>query len=268
MIYIRIEGEAPPAEWLEKAKRITRELEDAANAEVRGAIIDRNEGVWKELKDWLLSLSHGKCWFSEAKDIYSYFDVEHFRPKRKAKNKDGTERDGYWWLAFDYNNFRICGNVGNRKKGTFFPLRPGQCATSDNRNIDDELCYLLDPTDPRDPILMSFNELGDAIPMPSCGDWERERVLESINLFKLNGHAALVEARRELWNLCRRTIAECENLIRNYNQQPSMKKKTEITDKLQILRAMVEPSSVLSATAFECLRTSNIDWAQRIAARN
>jgi hypothetical protein len=30
-------------------------------------------------------------------------------------------------LAFDWQNFRVCGNVGNRKKGTYFPLRPG-CA--------------------------------------------------------------------------------------------------------------------------------------------
>jgi hypothetical protein len=268
MIYIRIEGETPPPQWVEKAKKVTQELEDAADAAERSAIILRNARLWTELKDWLLSLSHGKCWFSEARDIYSHFDVEHFRPKVKAKNKDGSEREGYWWLAFDYKNFRICGNVGNRKKGTFFPIRPGHCATADNRNIDDELCYLLDPTDRCDPILLSFNELGDAIPMPSCGNWERERVEETIELFKLNGHAALVEARRELWNLCRRTIAECENLIRDYNQQPSMRKKTEITAKIKTLRTMVEPSSVLSATAFECLRTSNIDWAQRIAARN
>lgn len=267
MIYIRIDGQ-PPGDWLERAKRVTLELENASNANERDTIIRRNEGLWKELKDWLLSLSHGKCWFSEAKDIYSYFDVEHFRPKRKAKNKDGTERDGYWWLAFDYRNFRICGNVGNRKKGTYFPLRAGHCASAGNRNIDDELCYLLDPTDPRDPVLISFNELGDAVPMPSCGDWERDRVLESIELFKLNDHAPLVEARRELWNLCRRTIAECENLIREYNHQPSIKKKTEITARMETLRTLVEPSSVLSATAFECLRTSNIDWAQRIAARN
>ncbi len=268
MIYIRMEGQTPPDDWLERAQRVTEQLENAANAQERSAIIDRNQAVWKELKDWLLSLSHGKCWFSEAKDIFSYFDVEHFRPKKKATGIDGTERDGYWWLAFDYKNFRICGNVGNRKKGTFFPLKPGHCASSDNRNIDDELCYLLDPIDEGDPILLSFNEMGDAIPMPSCGDWEKDRVEESIRIFKLNGHAALVEARRELWNLVRRIIAECENLMQEHSLQPSMRKKTQITEKMKALKSLVEPSSVLSATAFECLRTSNIDWAQRIAARN
>lgn len=268
MIHVSIEGKSPPSDWLERARQVTRELEDAADQDERNAIIDRNAHVWRELKDWLLSLSFGKCWFSEAKDIYSYFDVEHFRPKKKARNKDGSEREGYWWMAFDWKNFRICGNVGNRKKGTFFPLRPGHCATSANRNTDDELCYLLDPIDQRDPDLLSFNELGDAISMPSCGAWDRDRVKESIDLFKLNGHSALVEARRDVWNRCRQKMAECENLLVEHSRQPSIKKKEQITAKFEALREMIRPSSVLSATACECLRTSNIEWAQRIALRN
>jgi len=268
MIYISIDGQAPPQVWLDKANSITQELEDAPDEEERNKIIKNNESVWKELKTWLLSLSNGKCWFSEAKDIYSHFDVEHFRPKRRAKDIDGSEREGYWWLAFDWTNFRICGNVGNRQKGTFFPLRAGHCATSANRNVDDELCYLLDPTDRRDPDLLSFNELGEAMPMPSCGKWERESVEESIELFKFNRHPPLVEARREVWNRCRQRIAECENLLLEYNRQPSIKKKAQLTEKIEALREMVKPTSVLSATAFECLRTSNIEWAQRIAVRN
>ena len=34
----------------------------------------------------------------------------------------GVSAKGYWWLAFDYMNFRVCGNVGNHKKGGWFPL--------------------------------------------------------------------------------------------------------------------------------------------------
>jgi hypothetical protein len=268
MIHISIEGKSPPKDWLEKATRVTRELEAAADQAERNAVIDRNANVWKELKDWLLSFSFGKCWFSEARDIFSYFDVEHFRPKKIARNKDGTEREGYWWMAFDWKNFRIMGNVGNRKKGTFFPLGPGHCASSDNRNTDDELCYLLDPVDVRDPVLLSFNELGDAVPMPSCGAWDRDRVIESIDLFKLNGHSALVEARRQLWNHCRQKITECENLLLEYSKAPTVKKKEQIAARFEALRDLIRPSAPLSATACECLRTSNIDWAQRIAQRN
>ncbi len=76
-------------------------------------------------KNWLLALSGGKCWFSEVRELYSHYDVEHFRPKKEAKGLDGADRDGYWWLAFDYMNFRVCGYVGNRKKGGWFPLQQG-----------------------------------------------------------------------------------------------------------------------------------------------
>ena len=47
-----------------------------------------------------------KMLVTEGRDICSHKDVEHFRPKKEAKNKDGTVRDGYWWLAFEYSNFR------------------------------------------------------------------------------------------------------------------------------------------------------------------
>ncbi len=29
--------------------------------------------MWRRLKTWLLSLSHGKCWYSEAKVCFSQF---------------------------------------------------------------------------------------------------------------------------------------------------------------------------------------------------
>ena len=125
MRHIPLRTEKPNPQWIAKANALLEELKTAPNAAARNKIIDDNNKVWGELKDWLLDLSHQKCWFSEAKDCFSHWDVEHYRPKKSAKDKDGTEHGGYWWLAFDWQNFRICGNAGNRKKGTFFPLRQG-----------------------------------------------------------------------------------------------------------------------------------------------
>lgn len=267
MIYIRMNGQTPPEEWLERAREVTQEMEDAATDVERHAIIDRNDALWSELKAWLLQFSHGKCWFSEARDIYSHFDVEHFRPKKNAKNSDGTERGGYWWLAFDYLNYRICGNVGNRKKGTFFPLAPHSAVgTADNRAlVEDELCLLLDPANEDDPLLLSFNETGDAEALADCGAWEQQRAVESILRFKLNDHPPLVEARRDLWRRCREKIAECQNLML---QPATVARRERIRAKLNELRAMVRPDAVLSSAARECLRKSNLEWAKRIAANN
>ena len=126
MRHIPLHDQAPAPEWVLEANDLLAQLRAAPDAAARNAIIDANSGVWGALKQWLLALSHQKCWFSEAKDCFSHWDVEHYRPKKSAKDVDGTEHDGYWWLAFDWQNFRICGNAGNRKKGTFFPLR-GNC---------------------------------------------------------------------------------------------------------------------------------------------
>src|SRR5688572_23209318 len=117
MRHISLRTRTPDAGWVERADALADQLRNAADATARYEIIDRNRAFWGELKQWLLGLSHGKCWFSEAKDCFNHWDVEHYRPKTSAKDGDGTAYDGYWWLAFDWRNFRICGNAGNRKKG-------------------------------------------------------------------------------------------------------------------------------------------------------
>lgn len=265
MIYISVHGKEPPRELLDKAKQLTLKLEAAVTEEERNQIIDKNSQVWREFKDWLLSLSEGKCWFSEAKDIYSHFEVEHFRPKKKAKNIDGVEREGYWWLAFEWTNFRICGNVGNRKKGTFFPLREGSfVATSANRSIEDEIYYLLDPTDPDDPNFLAFNEEGNAIPAPGLEKWQKERVEVTIKLLKLY-HEPLAEARRDVWRRCRDKLEECEKLMRRLSKGGSATLKERASAVMGELRQMVNPKEPLSSTAISCLLSSNIPWARRIA---
>jgi len=137
--------------------------------ETRGTqrIDNANDAHWCELKPWLLALSSGKCWFSEVRDLFSHPEVEHFRPKTMAKSLDGIKRDGYWWLAFSYMNFRVCGNVGNRKKGIWFPLSNGSvCSTYANRCEESETHYLLDPIDASDVSLIAFDEEGKVIPVP------------------------------------------------------------------------------------------------------
>lgn len=127
-----------------------------------------------ELQQVLLALSRQKCWCSEAKDCFSHWDVEHYRPKKSAKDADGTAHEGYWWLAFAWHNCRICGNAGNRKNGTFFPLRPGCARVSAYGDIRYEDAQLLDPIDEDDPGLLSFNLEGRAIPAAHLTDaWGR-----------------------------------------------------------------------------------------------
>ncbi len=199
--------------------------------------------------------------------MYSHWDVEHFRPKKNAKDADGTVREGYWWLSFDWRNYRICGNVGNRKKGTFFPLRKGSpVATSANRITDDEIHYLLDPTKEVDANLLSFDETGDAIPMPDAGAWNTERAEYSITRLKLNEHAPLPGARRDVWQKCRWAIDDCVDLIKKLDAAASAVTKDRLDAKFRKLQQMVRPTEEFSAVARECLNTSGFRWALRIAS--
>jgi uncharacterized protein (TIGR02646 family) len=201
MIHIDTDREKPPEDWIKKAKAITRQLNEADTIQERLEIIERNKEVWGELKQFLLGFSRNKCWYTEARNDSSHFEVEHFRPKR-WKN-DNFE--GYWWLSFEWTNYRICGNAPNRKKGAFFPLHPeSRRASSERRHlVDDEIYALLDPTDPSDPMLLSFDDDGTCIPAPGCDGWEKERAEISIDRYGLNSLPQLCEGRRKIWKECR-----------------------------------------------------------------
>jgi len=177
-----------------------RQLHEAGDIKARNEFIDSKSGHWAKLKPWLSALSKGKCWFTEGRDICSHLDVEHFRPKKEAKDLAGNDRDGYWWLAFDYTNFRFAGNVPNRKKSGWFPLhKDSRCSEFGVRCEESEAHYLLDPIKKTDAGLIAFNEEGNAIPAPNIEPWDVERVEESIKRLKLNEHDALPEQRRKIW---------------------------------------------------------------------
>jgi uncharacterized protein (TIGR02646 family) len=210
--YIRLTTPPPSQDWIDKANGLLEQLKGVPDTAERNAIIDRNASVWGELKPWLLSISHGKCWFSEAKDCFNHWDVEHYRPKKLAKDIDGAEQDGYWWLAFDWKNLRICGSVGNRKKGTYFPLRPAtRRADGPDFDLRFEHPLLLDPTDPDDPTLLSFSMEGRAIPAPDVTGWDKQRVEYSVEKFNLN-FPPLMDRRKLYW-------AECWQLIQEYRSE-------------------------------------------------
>jgi hypothetical protein len=86
----------PDTAWLQAAAALENQLISAPNKAARDAILDAKANeIWGDVKDWLLSLSHNKCWFSEAEDLFSNRDVEHFRPKKACKRFMGQRKDTY-----------------------------------------------------------------------------------------------------------------------------------------------------------------------------
>ena len=255
MRHISREGQEPDAAWLAKANDLLQKLRDAPDKAARDAIIDNKSAVWGELKEWLLKLSHDKCWFSEAKDVYSHWHVEHFRPKKSARDLDGAECEGYWWLAFNWKNFRICGSVGNSKKGTFFPLRDGcnRIGVDGDTRLEDVM--LLDPADEDDPSLLFFDPEGQAIVAPFVKDeWEKQRVEYSIERLKLS-FDPLVRKRKTLWIECNNKINKyLEDLTLYHNDKTNLVAKNSYKEAAKALRKMIRADEEFSAVAEACIK--------------
>ena len=255
MRHIPLTEHQPDQEWLDQANGLLDQLKKAQTKAKRDKLIDNNRAIWGQLKTWLLDLSHQKCWFSEAKDCFSHWDVEHYRPKKSARDADGTEHDGYWWLAFDWQNLRICGNVGNRKKGTYFPLR-ADCERA--AKPDDDLRFedpqLLDPVDADDPNLLSFNVVGRAIPAPDLKDeWDQARVTYSIDRFNLD-FPPLMDKRKTVWHECwTRIRTYLDELGRYHLDKKNVIAKAAYKQSAQTIREMMREDQELSAVARACV---------------
>lgn len=256
--------------WLTKSAQLVEEmaaLDGAGKREERNALIDANSAHWGALKAWLLALSGGKCWFSEVRELYSHYDVEHYRPKKEAKALDGTERDGYWWLAFDYMNFRVCGNVGNRKKGGWFPLQTGSlCSTYAAPCEESETRYLLDPIDDDDVSLVAFDEEGRVVPAPGTSAWEQLRVQETVKRLKLNEHVPLAEARRKVWQKADDLIQDFHAAKGRCSAGNNPAAKVKLAEVRGRIREMTNPAAELSAVARWCLLLRNDPQLSRLVS--
>lgn len=258
----------PDQVWLTAAATLTATLTAAPDKAARDLILDTKANeIWGDIKDWLLSLSHNKCWFSEAEDVFSHRDVEHFRPKkackRKVKQRKLTYEDGYWWLTYDWKNYRICGNVGNGKKGVMFPLLLGSpVAIYGGISYQNEWPALLDPANPADPPLLDFIDNGEAVPHHDAYPTDILRVKATVTHLRLD-FEKLEEARAKVWAKCRLLIEECRAIAAAGPMGTAEKIKVEEMRKQ--LREMVQPTAPFSMTAAACLRKSGVSWAATIA---
>src|SRR6266436_4482916 len=110
--------EALSDKWKEKARESYEKVKNTSGSMTRSEALDKSSNVWKELKEQLKQLSHGKCWYCESSAHRIIGDVDHYRPKGQIKHypPDRTVPDlsGYWWLAFCWRNFRYSCEMCNR----------------------------------------------------------------------------------------------------------------------------------------------------------
>lgn len=279
MRYIDISKLELPEGWMEKAKALTKSLEAAGSKEARDKVLDENP-IWQELVVPLSKLSSGKCWYSEAKELMSDRDVDHFRPKNEARGLpkkvatgiDTKKRDGYWWLAYDWENYRFSSIYCNRRrldkfksvektggKWSYFPLFQGSIVAKVKGRLKDEDIVLLDPTNEHDPDLITFDSSGDVIPNTN-NPQEIVRVKVSENIYHLD-HTPLKEERVKVWNKCERHIKEIDKI--------KSQKTLSTTDRARLdflkteLKSMTLREEELSAVAIACCENYKLSYLTR-----
>lgn len=220
----------------------------------------KRQKIWKELSPYLARLRKDKCWYSESKNSGSDKDVEHFRPKGAVA--EDLDHEGYWWLAFDYQNYRYsCQWCNQRRVDTLngtdggkwdhFPVGGGFRAQSEGDNCDDEEIELLDPTDPHDWKLLTFRPDGQPIPAKASGTREYARAEVSIWLYHLD-RKEFVDDRRSLAGKVKRLIQYMETL-RPQIAIPRMRQLYKEQEK-ELLR-LIDRDSEYSAAALAYARS-------------
>ena len=231
-----------------------------------------NHPDWNQFQPSMLALSHNKCWYSEAPIGNGDFEVDHFRPKNKAKQKvDYTDtksksvvhkENGYWWKAYDWDNYRLAGALANKLrrdrlgdcedvkgKGDYFPLDliSGRVA-NDEENLVCEESLLLDPTNPVDVSLLTFDK---GLPIPATiEDDEIDRVKQSIFYYHLDLDQ-LNTARKIVWDDC---VAQIKDAKRNIDNSPLAVKKAMVRKCFEELIKLVDSErKSYTSTAKACL---------------
>ncbi|HWO33074.1 MAG TPA: hypothetical protein VNO32_30120, partial [Candidatus Acidoferrum sp.] len=109
-----VEEEVNKARTKALAEGKSAEEIDKLDLEARHKAINARSSVWRSAEQALRLASHGKCWYCESSQDRSDKPVDHFRPKNKVFEAEG--HPGYWWLAFDWTNYRYSCTYCNSKR--------------------------------------------------------------------------------------------------------------------------------------------------------
>lgn len=165
------------------------------------------------LKKWLANVSGHKCWYCEAKSTRAPFDVDHFRPKLGI-TVDGVKlagHNGYYWLAYEWWNFRLSCQRCNRPekdaagilhgKANEFPIRDEalRCVMPAG-HLNTESPRLLDPCVQADCELLAHGIDGEVKPVAAVGTWEYQRARYTIDRLGFNEWNT-PESRKNSWRV-------------------------------------------------------------------
>lgn len=137
--------------------------------------------LWKDFKGDFFKAQENKCGYCETQITGDNGDVEHYRPKAEIKALSDDENDwgefcstnavknrnyrsqcdlGYWWLAYDWDNYLLSCLVCNQKyKANLFPIVESRISNPTEKDVETPL--LLNPFKSQDlSIKLQYDDLG------------------------------------------------------------------------------------------------------------
>jgi uncharacterized protein (TIGR02646 family) len=248
---------------------------ETAKSKARKKAISAKSTVWGQLSSVLSKRSHGKCWYCETNELRSDNPIDHFRPKGKVA--ECPAHPGYWWLAFDWKNYRFaCTYCNSRRievetaggKQDHFPVfTPPDWNKSEGDN-NRERPKLLDPTDEDDYKLLTFNKNGEA--SPNCEDEESEefqKAKESIEKYHLN-HENTRKARKAIRQKIRQIVANTNELIEDGVDITSNQIKSNKKELIRLIRPSCMTTKFHTAAKLYLREFEGNEWVKDILDRD
>jgi uncharacterized protein (TIGR02646 family) len=242
-------------ERAEQEARATGEDIRAARKKAISEGLDKSsrKKIWRDLAPCLAKLRNSKCWYSESSNPGSNKDVDHFRPKNRVY--EDPDHEGYWWLAFDWRNYRYSCQWCNQRrvdtansteggKWDHFPVSGTFRARQERENFELEDVDLLDPIDPEDWKLLTFRPDGQPTPAQHQGTREHKRAETSIQIYHLH-YQEFVRERKSLATRIRLLIERMEILYSKITD-PTMRKLYKDSQK-ELFRLIDRDSEYSSA---------------------
>jgi hypothetical protein len=269
MIYVHRDWSAIPQHIKDALVAAAQALDAIKDQDDRKKYIKGNADKWAAVREYLNSMSHNKCWYSEAKERVSRYQVDHYRPHGRAKQAMKTFADGYSWLAFDLDNFRLAGvlcNTANKEhssetvgKSDWFPLAdPTKRASLTARDCSIESPLLLDPVDPDDPYKLLFDDGGTVRADPNLPVDVQADVTLAIGFLGLN-QGMLNGARRGTWRRCVRAINQYNRIAKKRKGERTHEEAETLIELREVLVGMSKASSEFAAVARCCLRAHKLE---------
>jgi|GEM_PF-486621 len=254
--------------------------EEVASAvrRARNVAINNKTDVWKYFASKVKGLSYQKCWYCESIEDRSYMPVDHFRPKAGISECD--DHEGYWWLAFDWRNYRYCctfcnsytsGENSSGGKQNHFPiLNPPDWVRDETGDLTCERPVLLDPCDPDDPMLITFHENGfprEVNQDPHSTEYKRANV--SIGICHLH-HDKAVKSRKRIAINIRNLVEEIDNLLAGH--QEGTNNIVQIKNRMKDVTKLIREDATYRTAARLYLKGNinegNQHWVQALLDRN